>query len=112
MLNGQLDIVDEIRAADIRRRIGMERAERSAGDDWLREVVPLIGLYARNVAPGTFLTEQAREAITKAGFRKPPNPKSWGPAMKLAEQAGLVAIAGYGAALSSNQSPKRLWRAI
>jgi hypothetical protein len=84
------------------------RADREI-DDWTQKAVALFAEYASK-APSSFLTEEARQFAESHGLSVPPDGRAWGHVAKKCQRAGVVTSAGFGAAKSSNGSPKVLWK--
>ena len=85
-----------------------ERADREI-DDWTLKAVALFAEYAAK-AQSPFLTEEARVFAESHGLTSPPDGRAWGHIAKRCQRDGLTISAGFGAAKSSNGSPKVLWR--
>jgi hypothetical protein len=85
-----------------------ERADREI-DDWTLKAVALFAEYAsRSFDP--FLTEEARVFAESHGLPSPPDGRAWGHIAKRCQRDGTIISAGFGAAKSSNGSPKVLWK--
>jgi hypothetical protein len=84
------------------------RADREI-DDWTKKAVALFAEYASQ-AFDPFLTEEARQYAESHGLSTPPDGRAWGHVAKNCQRAGVVTSAGFGAAKSSNGSPKVLWK--
>ena len=84
------------------------RADREI-DDWTKKAVALFADFASK-APSPFLTEEARQYAESHGLSTPPDGRAWGHVAKNCQRAGVVTSAGFGAAKSSNGSPKVLWK--
>ena len=84
------------------------RADREI-DDWTQKAVALFAEYASQ-AFDPFLTEEARQYAESHGLSTPPDGRAWGHVAKNCQRAGVVTSAGFGAAKSSNGSPKVLWK--
>ena len=84
------------------------RADREI-DDWTKKAVALFAEYAKQ-APSPFLTEEARQYAESHGLSSPPDGRAWGHVAKNCQRAGVITSAGFGAAKSSNGSPKVLWK--
>jgi hypothetical protein len=85
-----------------------ERADREI-DDWTQKAVDLFAEFAKQ-APAPFLTEAARQYAESHGLSSPPDGRAWGHIAKRCQRDGTIISAGFGAAKSSNGSPKVLWR--
>ena len=84
------------------------RADREI-DEWTKKAVALFAEYASQ-AFDPFLTEEARQYAESHGLSSPPDGRAWGHVAKNCQRAGVVTSAGFGAAKSSNGSPKVLWK--
>ena len=84
------------------------RADREI-DEWTKKAVALFAEYASQ-AFDPFLTEEARQYAESHGLSTPPDGRAWGHVAKNCQRAGVVTSAGFGAAKSSNGSPKVLWK--
>jgi hypothetical protein len=84
-----------------------DRADRHI-DEWTAKAVALFAEFARQ-ATQPFLTEEARQYAESHGLSEPPDGRAWGHVAKRCQKAGLTVSAGFGAAKSSNGSPKVLW---
>jgi len=84
------------------------RADREI-DDWTQKAVALFATFAK-ITPSPFLTEEARQYAESHGLSSPPDGRAWGHVAKKCQRAGVVTSAGFGAAKSSNGSPKVLWK--
>lgn len=84
-----------------------DHADREIAE-WTKQAMALFSVYARN-STGPFLTEEARQYAESQGLKEPPDGRAWGHIAKSAQRAGIVVSAGFGAAKSSNGSPKVLW---
>ena len=85
-----------------------DRADREI-DEWTDKAVSLFAEYATK-ASSPFLTEQARQFAESHGLSSPPDSRAWGHVAKSCQRAGVITSAGFGAAKSSNGSPKVLWK--
>jgi len=86
-----------------------DRADREI-DEWTKKAVALFADFA-TMNPSPFLTEEARQFAESHGLSSPPDGRAWGHVAKKCQRAGVVTSAGFGAAKSSNGSPKVLWKA-
>jgi hypothetical protein len=84
------------------------RADREI-DEWTDKAVALFATFAK-ITPSPFLTEEARQFAESHGLSAPPDGRAWGHVAKKCQSAGIVVSAGFGAAKSSNGSPKVLWK--
>ena len=78
-------------------------------DEWTKKAVALFADFA-TMNPSPFLTEEARQFAEFHGLASPPDGRAWGHIAKNCQRAGIVESAGFGAAKSSNGSPKVLWK--
>ena len=85
-----------------------DRADRHV-DEWTAKAVALFAEFAKQ-AGHPFLTEEARQYAESHGLPEPTDGRAWGHIAKNCQRAGIVASAGFGAAKSSNGSPKVLWK--
>lgn len=76
--------------------------------NWTQRAVLLFVEYAKQT-PHPFLTEDAREFAETNGLPSPPDARAWGHVSKHCQRAGIIVSVGFGAAKSSNGSPKVLW---
>jgi hypothetical protein len=76
--------------------------------NWTQRAVLLFTEYAKQT-PHPFLTEEAREFAEANGLPSPPDARAWGHVSKRCQRAGVIVSVGFGAAKSSNGSPKVLW---
>ena len=98
------------------RDTGMALSEANANRAkirWSEDAEMTVILYCNTHKGQDFLTEQIREWGEDMGFvDAPPNAKAWGGVMRRSAANGVIRKVGYGAAKSSNLSPKVLWRAV
>jgi hypothetical protein len=107
---GTLVIQMTIEDALSRRDEGIQRAAEHAGIRWQRLARGfLLEFLSRPI--GTFLAEDVRCFAEIRGLESPPDGRAWGAVLQSAAREKLIEKAGYGAARSSNLSPKVLWRA-
>ena len=84
---------------------------RKAGSDWVEEALCLVRLYAASEFTELFTIEQARNWMVPAVLRAPHDARAWGTVTRLAVSRGIIIrTGGYRAAVSSNGSPKPLYR--
>ena len=102
--------------AEARRDTGIALSEASANRAkirWSEDAEMSLLLYCNIHKGSDFLTEQVREWGESMGFvDAPENAKAWGGVMRRSAANGVIRKVGYGAAKSSNLSPKVLWRAV
>lgn len=80
--------------------------------EWVTQAARFFADYATNKACGhTFLSEEVKSYWDRLGHPTPPDARAWGLAAKKAMREGHVNTVGFGAAKTSNGSPKALWRA-
>lgn len=101
----QLTIEDAI----ARRDDGISRAAQHAGNRWQRLARGYLLEYLALTCT-TFLAEQFRDFAERRGIEAPPDKRAWGAVLQSAARERLIAKAGCAPALSSNLSPKVLWR--
>lgn len=120
----QLDILAAIDRAAGRKNLGIERssarAERTSPGWQGRALEHLTNFIEcrRRLASHTgescaleFLAEEFVRYSEAQGLASPPDGRAYGAVMQSACRRGLIAKAGYRLALSSNMSPKCLWKA-
>ena len=56
-----------------------------------------------------WLLEEARTYAEAEGLAPPPDKRAWGAVIQILRRRGVVKLVGYGAAVSSNGSPKCRW---
>ena len=106
----QLDLIE----AAARRDLGMARAQLGAErkePGWTENAVNLLRAFAdRQDEP--FLAETfVRHCEGPPGLLPAPKDgRAWGPVFQVAARRGFVVRAGYAPAVTSNLSPKPLWR--
>lgn len=110
----QLNILDAIDRASSRRDLGMERvaakAERQVSG-WQEAALDRLRLYLIRMQDREFLAEEFVRFATERGLPPPHDARAYGSVMQAAARKRLVVKVGYRLALSSNMSPKCLWRA-
>lgn len=100
-------------AAQDRRTVGIERAVNHANrveSEWSGQAMGHLTIYARQIGR-PFLIEEARAFAESHGLPLPPDARAWGAVAQRAARKKHIEKAGFGAAASSNCSPKVLWRA-
>jgi hypothetical protein len=109
----QLDILAAIDRATTRRDLGIERsggkAERTA-PGWQGRALAHLAEYIQTQHGAEFLTEDFVRAAGARGLEAPPDARAYGSVMRAARLRGLIVKTGYRLALSSNMSPKCLWK--
>jgi hypothetical protein len=104
----QDDLFSALEKGHAAAQASAERADREI-DDWTLKAVALFAEYAsRSFDP--FLTEEARVFAESHGLPSPPDGRAWGHIAKRCQRDGTIISAGFGAAKSSNGSPKVLWK--
>ena len=104
----QDDLFSALEKGHAAAQASAERADREI-DDWTLKAVALFAEYAsRSFNP--FLTEEARVFAESHGLPSPPDGRAWGHIAKRCQRDGMIISAGFGAAKSSNGSPKVLWK--
>ena len=84
---------------------------RKAGSEWVEEALYLVGLYAASEFTPSFTIEQLREWMVPSVLRAPHDSRAWGTVTRQAVARGIIVrTGGYRAAVSSNGSPKPLYR--
>ena len=103
--------LDEAKATGLKAASkAADHAERE-NDGWKEKALHLFVKFAAKT-PVPFLTEDARKFAEENGLQPPPDGRAWGHVAKTAERLKYVRFEGYGAAKSSNGSPKVLWRVM
>jgi hypothetical protein len=105
----QADLFNPSEKGHAAAKASADRADREI-DDWTNKAVALFAEYASQ-AFDPFLTEEARQYAESQGLCAPPDGRAWGHVAKNCQRAGVITSAGFGAAKSSNGSPKVLWKA-
>ena len=101
---------DWVGNAEKRRDLGIARSLTGEGPEWPTRGACLLDRFLAVIpAGGTFLVEQLHQW---AGSERPRNGKAWGGVIQRAARAGKIVKVGYAPALSSNHSPKCLWRGV
>ena len=106
-MTAQLELCSAVARGYAAAEAAAERADRSI-DEWTEQAGVLFAEYARR-ATTPFLTEDARRYAESCGLPKPPDSRAWGHVAKNCQRSGVTVFAGFGAAKSSNGSPKVLW---
>jgi hypothetical protein len=104
----QDDLFSALEKGHAAAQASAERADREI-DDWTLKAVALFAEYAAK-AQSPFLTEEARVFAESHGLPSPPDGRAWGHIAKRCQRDGKIISAGFGAAKSSNGSPKVLWK--
>lgn len=101
-------------AAETGMTSAADHADREVGD-WRGKAAAALRAYiveARRQNILTFMAEDARGWAEKRGLPTPPDKRAWGAVISKASRAGFIEKAGYAPAVSSNSSPKCLWRLL
>jgi hypothetical protein len=104
----QTDLFSPSEKGHAAAKASADRADREI-DEWTKKAVALFADFA-TMKPSPFLTEEARHFAESHGLSSPPDGRAWGHVAKKCQSAGIVVSAGFGAAKSSNGSPKVLWK--
>lgn len=94
---------------------GSERAAKRAEEfqeGWIALALAFVDLYRQTHRGTRFMTEDVRDAYTKAGKLTPPDDRAWGHVMRAAAARGFIRKAGFAPSVSSNNSPKVQWEAL
>lgn len=105
----QADLFSPSEKGHAAAKAAADRADRHV-DEWTVKAMALFAQYAKQ-ATTPFLTEEARQYAESHGLSEPPDGRAWGHVAKNCQRAGITVSAGFGAAKSSNGSPKVLWKA-
>ena len=82
---------------------------RKAGSEWVEQAVEYVAHYCTRVNPWPFTMEELRTHYTE--LPQPPDARAWGTVTRQAVARGIIVrTGGYRAAVSSNGSPKPLYR--
>ena len=82
---------------------------RKAGSEWVENMLHAVLWYARVYGAIPFTMEELRNHYTE--LPKPPDARAWGSVTRQAVACGIIVrTGGYRAAVSSNGSPKPLYR--
>jgi hypothetical protein len=103
--------LNEARATGLLAASKAANHANSQDDGWKEKALHLFVKFAAKT-PTAFLTEDARKFAEENGLLPPPDGRAWGHVAKTAERLKYVRFDGYGAAKSSNGSPKVLWRVV
>lgn len=96
------------------RDLGVQRAADHANrveSEWTGQAIGLLVAFAKDCGR-PFLVEEARAYAEAKGLPQPPDARSWGAVIRRAAAKRRVRKVGYGAAASSNCSPKIKWEYI
>jgi hypothetical protein len=104
----QADLFNPSEKGHAAAKASADRADREI-DEWTNKAVALFATFAK-ITPSPFLTEDARQFAESRGLTSPPDGRAWGHIAKRCQRAGVITSAGFGAAKSSNGSPKVLWK--
>ena len=82
---------------------------RKAGSEWVEEAVSFVAIFATIADHRDFTMEELRTSFTI--IPPPPDARAWGSVTRQAVARGIIVrTGGYRAAVSSNGSPKPLYR--
>ncbi len=76
---------------------------------WTALALDIVAFWASRRAQGPFLLETARAYAEEQGLPAPPDKRAWGSIVQTLKKQGKIKMVGFGAAVSSNASPKCLW---
>lgn len=113
-MNAQPQISIDFDAAMEARDLGVQRAVDHANreeSEWSGQALGLLIAFAKERG-GAFLVEEARAYAEAHGLPHPPDARSWGAVIRRAAAKRRVRKVGFGAAASSNCSPKVKWEFI
>lgn len=101
--------------AENRRDTGMalavDKADRDQ-DGWSEDALFALERYLLAHPDGKFLAEDVRAWSEHMGFvEAPENARAWGAVFRKAANLKMIRKVGYAPSMSSNLSPKCLWRA-
>ncbi len=108
---GQASLFDEqrtrVRAARVRRRDGMTRADEHADSQWRADAWAWLGAYLRTHP--TFFADDA----WPAGCPRPREARAFGPLVLRAAREGLIRKTGtFRARTSGNLTPAPVWESL
>ena len=95
------------------RELGMQRASDHANEaesEWTGQALAHLVAFALEVGR-PFLIEEARAYAEGKGLPAAPDARAWGTVARRAMAKKRITKVGFGAAASSNCSPKVLWAA-
>lgn len=104
----------QVEQAVVDRDVGMSRALAGAEfkyEAWSGAALEFVRKFVRErrrMGLPMFMTEDIRAASIRWGL--PDGGKAWGPIMRAAAREGIIVKHGYGPAVTSNLSPKVMWR--
>ena len=100
----------EREAAQHRADVGMERAASRAervSDGWNERALEAVRLHA--ITHPSFLVEEVRKVCPEPLHA---DGRAWGAVIQTAKRSGWIRNGGFSAAVSSNLSPKVLWKSL
>lgn len=103
------------RQADAGASRAVAHAERVQAD-WQARATQMVARFAGAKAAYNhpdhepWLAEEARAYAEREGVPPPPDGRAWGAVMQACRRAGLIVPCGYAPAVSSNGSPKTMWK--
>lgn len=107
--------MNTLHTAAAARDTGMAMAVGKADRDqegWSEDALYALEQYLTAHPDVKFLSEHVREWGERMGFVDAPlNARAWGAVFRRAASLGIIHKIGYAPALSSNLSPKCLWKA-
>lgn len=101
-------------AAVARRESGMQAAVDHANaveSEWSGQALGMLVAFVSQIGRA-FLIEEARAWAEARGLPTPPDKRAWGAVARRACAKKRIRKAGYGAAASSNCSPKVKWEPL
>lgn len=108
---GSPQIAIDFSAAMEARDLGAQRAVDHANrveSEWSGQALGLLVAFAKQ-CDRPFLIEEARQYAEANGLPLPPDARAWGAVTRRAAAKKRIRKVGFGAAASSNCSPKVLW---
>lgn len=102
--------------AELARDLGILRSGSKADravPGWQAKALYCLERYLTQVPAGhEFLAEEFVKYASAAGLEAPPDGRAYGTVMQQAARKGLIGKWGYKLALTSNMTPKCLWRRL
>ena len=102
-----------VQVAETRRDKGIQRGLTHAEQErlgWKLLALQALGRFLGERGDIPFLAEVFRIYARKNHVPDPPDARAWGAVMTAAKKEGMVESCGYAPALTSNLSPKVLWK--
>ena len=78
--------------------------------DWQHKAFSAVCEFANEHKGEDHVGEEIRAYGESHGAASVEDPRAWGPVLKKAERHGVIEAVGYAPTVSSNGSPKVLWR--